>query len=53
MCVEENAGMCEKFGFRAIELDDMPRYFQRMKKLFDLSKLLHKTDEGLLVMKVE
>jgi len=53
MCVEHNAAMYEKFGFRAIELDDMPRYFQRMKKLFDLSKLLHKTDEGLLVMKVE
>ena len=53
MCVEHNGAMYEKFGFRAIELEAMPRYFQRMKKLFDLSKLLHKTEEGLLVMMVE
>lgn len=53
MCVEHNGAMYEKFGFRAIELEAMPRYFQRMKKLFDLSKLLHKTEEGLLVMKLE
>ena len=53
MCVEHNGAMYEKFGFRAIELEAMPRYFQRMKKLFNLSKLLHKTEEGLLVMMVE
>jgi hypothetical protein len=44
--------MYEKFGFRAIELDEMPRYFQRMKKLFDLSKAVRKIDEGLLIMKL-
>lgn len=52
MCIEHNGPMYEKFGFRAIELDEMPRYFQRMRKLFDLSKALRKIDEGLWVMKL-
>lgn len=52
MCIEHNGPMYEKFGFRAIELDEMPRYFHRMRKLFDLSKAVRKIDEGLLVMKL-
>lgn len=52
MCIEHNGPMYEKFGFRAIELDEMPRYFRRMRKLFDLSKALRKIDEGLWVMKL-
>jgi N-acetylglutamate synthase-like GNAT family acetyltransferase len=52
MCIEHNGPMYEKFGFRAIELDEMPRYFHRMRKLFDLSKAVRKIDEGLWVMKL-
>lgn len=52
MCIEHNGPMYEKFGFRAIELDEMPRYFHRMRKLFDLSKAVRKIDEGLLIMKL-
>lgn len=53
MCVAHNGPMYEKFGFHAVDYDRMPRYFRRIKNLFDAAKLLHKTDEGLLVMKLE
>lgn len=53
MCIEHNGPIYKKFGFQVIGLDEMPRYFQRMKKLFDLSKILRKIDEDLLVMKLE
>ena len=52
MCIEHNGAMYEKFGFRAIELDEMPRYFHRMRKLFDMAKTVRKLDDGLLVMKL-
>ena len=45
--------MYVKFGFRALLLDEMPRYFQRIVRLFRLSKVVHKSDEDLLVMKLE
>lgn len=53
MCIEHNGPMYEKFGFRAIDYDEMPKYFRRMRKLFDAAKLVRKVDEGLLVMKLE
>lgn len=53
MCIEHNGPMYEKFGFRAVGYDDMPRYFQRMQKLFDVAKTVRRVDEGLLVMKLE
>ena len=34
MCIAHNGPMYEKFGFHIIEFKDMPRYFQRIKKLF-------------------
>lgn len=52
MCVEHNGPMYEKFGFRAIEYAEMPRYFQRIRKLFDAAKAVRRVDEGLLVMKL-
>jgi N-acetylglutamate synthase-like GNAT family acetyltransferase len=52
MCIEHNGPMYEKFGFRAIDYDEMPRYFQRMRKLFDLAKAVRRVDEGLLIMKL-
>lgn len=53
MCIEHNGPMYVKFGFRSLLLDEMPRYFQRIVRLFRLSKVVHKSDEDLLVMKLE
>jgi N-acetylglutamate synthase-like GNAT family acetyltransferase len=53
MCIEHNGPMYEKFGFRSIRKDEMPKYFRRMRQLFDAAKLVHKVDEDLLVMKLE
>ena len=53
MCIEHNGPMYEKFGFRAIEYDVSPRYFQRMQKLFNVAKAVRRVDESLLVMKLE
>jgi len=52
-CIEHNGPIYEKFGFRVIGLAEMPRYFQRLQKLFDLSRRLRKIDEDLFVMKLE
>ncbi len=53
MCVSHNGPMYEKFGFRSISYDQMPRYFQRMHNLFNLADVIRKTGEQLLVMKLE
>ena len=52
MCLSSNGPLYEKFGFRAIEYPDMPRYFQRMTKLASLAEYLIQTGERLLVMKL-
>ena len=53
MCIAHNGPMYEKFGFRIIEHKDMPRYFQRIKKLFDVTDVFRQSSEELLVMKLE
>jgi N-acetylglutamate synthase-like GNAT family acetyltransferase len=53
MCIARNGPMYEKFGFRALGNDELPRYFKRMKNLFDVAVLFRKTEEDLLVMKLE
>ena len=53
MCIAHNGPMYEKFGFRMIELGNMPRYFQRIKKLFDVTDVFRRSSEELLVMKLE
>lgn len=52
MCIEHNGPMYEKFGFRVIEYAEMPRYFQRIRKLFDVAKSVRRVKENLLVMKL-
>ncbi|MBL8063742.1 MAG: GNAT family N-acetyltransferase [Anaerolineales bacterium] len=52
MCIAHNGPMYEKFGFASIGEGEMPRYFQRIKKLFDVAKAVRRTDEDLLVMKL-
>ena len=53
MCISHNGPMYEKFGFQVIEVEQMPRYFARIKKLFDITDVFRKSDEELLVMKLE
>ncbi len=52
MCMSHNGPMYEKFGFQSISREQMPRYFQRVHKLFGLAHVLSKTGEELLVMKL-
>ena len=53
MCIAHNGPMYKKFGFHIIEFKDMPRYFQRIKKLFDVTDAFRRSSEELLVMKLE
>jgi len=53
MCMSHNEAMYEKFGFRRMAVGQMPRYFARIKRLFDLAKVFRKPDGELLVMKLE
>ena len=53
MCMSKNGGLYEKFGFRALEVQDMPRYFQRISKLAGFADALRHSQDALLVMKLE
>ena len=53
MCIAHNGPMYEKFGFQAIPTAQMPRYFSRIKKLFNITDVFRKAEEDLLVMKLE
>jgi N-acetylglutamate synthase-like GNAT family acetyltransferase len=53
ICMSKNGGLYEKFGFRALEYKDMPRYFQRISKLAGFADIFMHSDEALLVMKLE
>ena len=53
MCIAHNGPMYEKFGFHSIAEDQMPKYFRRIKKLFNIADVFRKSGEDLLVMKLE
>jgi N-acetylglutamate synthase-like GNAT family acetyltransferase len=53
MCMSHNGPMYGKFGFQTIVGNQMPRYFARIKKLFDVAEVFRKSGEELLVMKLE
>lgn len=53
MCIAHNGPMYEKFGFRVINGTDLPRYFHRIKKLFDVTDVFRRSSEELLIMKLE
>jgi len=53
MCIAHNGPMYEKFGFKSIDSSQMPRHFRRIKKLFDIADVFRKSEEQLLVMKLE
>lgn len=53
MCESSLGSFYEKFGFRAISYEEMPRYFQRMSKLAGLVTALARREERLLIMKLQ
>jgi N-acetylglutamate synthase-like GNAT family acetyltransferase len=53
MCESSVGRLYEKFGFREIPYEEMPRYFQRISKLAGLVTTLARREERLLVMKLQ
>jgi N-acetylglutamate synthase-like GNAT family acetyltransferase len=53
MCRSGLGGLYEKFGFRVIQEDEMPRYFHKISRLAGLVEMLRRDGESLLVMKRE
>jgi len=53
MCESSVGPLYEKFGFREIPYEEMPRYFQRISKLVGLATTLARREERLLVMKLQ
>ena len=53
MCRSKLGPFYEKFGFRIITIEEMPRYFQRISKLAGLAEIFSRSGETLLVMKRE
>lgn len=53
MCESANGPLYEKFGFREIAYDEMPRYFQRISRVAALVTTLARREERLLIMKLQ
>ncbi len=53
MCESGLGPMYEKFGFRPIPYEEMPRYFQRISRLAGLVTTLAQREERLLIMKLQ
>ena len=53
MCESKNGILYEKFGFRAISYDEMPRYFQRITKFVGPASTLARHQERILIMKLQ
>lgn len=53
MCESSLGPLYEKFGFRIVSYQDMPRYFQRISKLAGLATTLARREERLLIMKLQ
>jgi N-acetylglutamate synthase-like GNAT family acetyltransferase len=53
MCRSRVGGLYEKFGFRPLGHDGMPRYFQRISKLAGMVASLTRKGESLLIMKLQ
>lgn len=51
MCRSGLQGLYEKFGFRAIQAEEMPRYFRKVSRLAGIFEALRREGEGLVVMK--
>ena len=52
-CISSLESLYEKFGFRTISYEEMPRYFQRISKLANMIFRFASPDNRLLVMKLQ
>ena len=52
-CISSLGPLYEKFGFREISREEMPRYFQRISKLANVLFTFANRDDHLLVMKLQ
>jgi N-acetylglutamate synthase-like GNAT family acetyltransferase len=52
-CISSLGPLYEKFGFRPISREEMPRYFQRISKLANVLFTFANRDDHLLVMKLQ
>ncbi len=52
MCRSRLEALYEKFGFRAISLDDMPLYFQRIKRAEMIFNSRAQAEDRLSVMRL-
>lgn len=52
-CISTLEPLYQKFGFRTISHDEMPRYFQRISKLANVIFTFANRDDHLLVMKLQ
>ncbi len=53
ICMSKVGGLYERFGFQRMAVHEMPRYFQRIQKLFTVANIFLREDGELLVMKLE
>lgn len=53
MCRSGLGALYERFGFRSLGYDEMPRYFQRISKLAGMVASLTRKGEFLLIMKLQ
>lgn len=51
MCRSELGPFYEKFGFRIVQPEEMPRYFRRISRMVKLLEILRREGSSLLVMK--
>jgi N-acetylglutamate synthase-like GNAT family acetyltransferase len=52
-CLSNNEPFYEKFGFRAIHGNELPKYFRRLSKMAGLINALNIMQEKMLVMKLD
>ena len=52
-CISMLEALYQKFGFRTISYDEMPRYFQRISRLANVVFTFASRDDRLLVMKMQ
>lgn len=52
-CQASNRGLYEKFGFRVLDYEDMPRYFQRLSRIAGFIIKLARQNQRGFVMKLQ
>lgn len=53
MCMSKMELFYNKFGFTSLAAANMPRYFQRIYRVFQVADMVRRSGEELLIMKME